>query len=107
MFVEAALCQQNADDERLDRDADHTASAQPIHHQPQYCRHADQHDQSDDAALAPAPLAPTRAIELAVEKGNRASGQHDRMRDVGEHGRHVADSASIAMPASSSNSRLS
>jgi hypothetical protein len=91
MLVQAALRQQDADNQRLDHGADHTAAAQPLHREPDYRRHTDQHDHRDDAALPPAAFAAARPIELAVEKADRPPGQHDRVRDMSKHRRQIAE----------------
>ena len=91
MFVKTALRQQDADDQRVDYRTYRTAAAEPFHRNAQSRRHADQHDHGDDAALAPAPFAAARSIELAVEKPDRSAGQHDRVRDMGKHRRQLPE----------------
>src|SRR5205814_4007 len=55
MFIEPALRQEDADNECLDERAEYTAAAQPLDPGADRRRHADQHDDRDNAALAPTP----------------------------------------------------
>src|SRR5437763_12278840 len=70
MFIEPALSQEDADDECLDERAEYTAAAQPLDPGADRRCRADQHDDRDDAALAPTPVAAARAVELAVEESD-------------------------------------
>ena len=91
MFIEPALRQEDADNECLDERAEHTAAAQPLDPGADRRRHADQHDDRDNAALAPNPVAAARAVELAVEERDRVAGEHDRVRHMREHCRQIAE----------------
>ena len=91
VLEQAALAQQHADRQRLDGGADKIAAAQPMQHGPQCRRGADQHNDRNDAALAPALLAAVRAVQLALEEGDGAAGEHDWVRHHHENQPHLAE----------------
>ncbi len=79
----------DADGQRLDRGTDDAAATHPLQTPAEPAGTADQYDNGGDAALAAAPFAAARPVELAVEKRDGAAGQRDRVRDTREEGRHV------------------
>jgi hypothetical protein len=91
MLKQAALRQQDTDDNRLDRRPGQGAAAGKLQSQPGRRRDADQHDDGNDTPLIPAAFAALRPVEPALEKRNRAAGQHDGVRHAPEHRRHVAE----------------
>ncbi len=93
MLEQAALRDQHGDQPDLDRGADEAAAAQPLDRQPEQCRAADQHDNRDDPPAAARRLAAALAVEPAVEEGDGAAGDDDRVRDMAEERGHVADDA--------------
>jgi hypothetical protein len=90
VLKQAALAEENADRQRLDRRADDVLAAQHVQRGAERRGDADQHHDRHDAALAPAPLAAAGAVELAVEEPDRPSGEHDRVRHDREDERHLA-----------------
>ena len=76
---------------RDDHGAGEVQPADPLRRPAQSSGGADQDHDRCDAAPPPAPIAAIRPIELAVEKADRTPGKHDRVRDMSEHRRHIAE----------------
>ena len=91
MFVEAALRDQDFDQQAFDRASNKAAPAHPLDAKAEERRPADQHSDRDDAPLAARGFAADLAIEATVEKRNRTAREDDRMWDVAEHRRHFAE----------------
>ena len=91
MLEKAALRQQHANEQRLDRpgvmDDTEIFADRPAHRR----RRADQHHHRDNAAGLARGVAAPLAIEAAVEEADRLADDHDGMRQIAEDHRHIAE----------------
>jgi adenosylcobyric acid synthase len=93
VLVEAALSDEDGNQQNLDGGTGNRATAQPLDGEPEQRRTAGQNDDGDDAAAAARGFAADLAIEPAIEKGDGAAGERHRVRHQTEHRRHVAQRA--------------
>ena len=91
MLIKAPLRDQHPDQRGLNQGARQTASAEPFNNKPQRCCGTDQQNHGEDASVAAHSFAAGFAVELAVEERNGTAGEHDRVRDLPEEPRHVAE----------------
>ena len=90
VLEKAALSDENRDQQDLDSCTCEAAAAHLRDCKAECGGAADQQNHGDDPADAARGVAANRAIELAIEIGDGASGECDRMRNPGEYCRHVA-----------------
>ncbi len=91
MLVEAALSDEHGDQDGFHRSAGQASSAYALDRQSERRRAADQHDDRDGATFAARGFAANLAVEFAVEERDRTAGENDRMRNMAEDGRHIAE----------------
>src|SRR4029077_681441 len=91
MLVEAALGDEDGNQQGFDRAAEQIAMAQLFDHKPQRCRAADQESYRDDAAAAARGLTAGLAVELVVKEPDRPAGEYDGVADITKDRRHIAE----------------
>src|SRR5215831_10890097 len=89
MLVQAALGDEDGNQQGFNHGPEQVATAKSLNHEPQRCRTADQQYHRYDATVAARDLAANLAVQFTVEKSDRAAGKHNRMGDMAKDRRHV------------------
>ena len=91
MLVKAALRDEHGDQQSFDDGAEQIPAARSLDGKPDRCRGPDQQYDDNDPAVPARAFAAILAVELAIEKSDRATRDDHRMVDVAEDRRHVTE----------------